>query len=235
MLAPGYTNNGPYEPDRQSENKTNEMNDHEREHSRLAVVHCAGNPLSLVDCDIPALNEEEILIRNECTTFCRSDLNTFSDSRSEKSPIIPGHEMVGRIAAFGEADSQHDSTGRQSRNADPVHVVMEFGGVEAAMESTLALLCVGGTAVRVGTTHPERKVQLDAETIVRRLLPFKGLHNCNRQDLMAAVEFFEGHHTEFPFEGPIHHEFSLEQVDAAFNSALDSDPYRVGIRIWECQ
>jgi putative phosphonate catabolism associated alcohol dehydrogenase len=348
-----------------------------------------------VDCEIPALKEEEILIRNEYTTLCRSDLNTFSGKRSEKSPTILGHEIVGRVAAFGEAAPRQDARGCQLRTGDrvtwsifasdpasalsragipqkaeglfkygheklvpgstlhgglsqytilrpntvvikldetvplgvaaiincagatvagalrlagdvggktvvvsgvgmlgivacamckvgqaeqivaidvreerlakaklfgahetwlgsadaqtgerlprylkkanPAHVVLEFSGVAEAMESTLALLGIGGTAVWVGAVHPQRKVQLDAESIVRRLLKLKGLHNYNRQDLIRAAQFFEQHHTEFPFESLVYDGFSLEQVNEAFDFALKSDFHRVGVRIWGVQ
>ena len=50
---------------------------------------------------IPKLKSGQILVRNEYTTLCRSDLNTFSGKRQEKTPTILGHEIVGKIVAFG--------------------------------------------------------------------------------------------------------------------------------------
>jgi len=60
----------------------------------MAVFYSPQEPLRLIDCDVPELKEMEILVRNEYATLCRSDLNTFSGKRTEKSPTILGHEIV---------------------------------------------------------------------------------------------------------------------------------------------
>jgi alcohol dehydrogenase len=101
------------------------------------------------------------------------------------------------------------------------------------MESTLRLLGIGGTALWVGATYPQRELRIDAEYVVRRLLTVKGLHNYNGQDLQAAVAFFEAHHAAFPFTELICDRFTLEQAQAAFDYALASPIHRVGIRMGE--
>jgi alcohol dehydrogenase len=101
------------------------------------------------------------------------------------------------------------------------------------MESTLPLLGIGGTAVWIGATHPQRNVGVNAEMMIRRLLTVRGLHNYNEHDLRTAVEFIETHHASFPFESLIEDRFCLEQVQEAFVYALSSNPYRVGVRIEE--
>lgn len=47
------------------------------------------------------LKEGEVLVKNLCTSICRSDLHTYQGKRIEKSPTILGHEIVGVIEAFG--------------------------------------------------------------------------------------------------------------------------------------
>ena len=65
---------------------------------------------SFVDCNqkftikslpLLTLKEGEILVKNLCTSLCRSDLHTYQGKRIEKSPTILGHEIVGIIEAFG--------------------------------------------------------------------------------------------------------------------------------------
>jgi putative phosphonate catabolism associated alcohol dehydrogenase len=358
-----------------------------KQYSRTAVFYSPQEPLRLIDCDVPELKEKEILVRTEYTTLCRSDLNTFSGKRTEKSPTILGHEIVGRIAAFGEAAPAQDGRGcplnigdrvtwsifasdpaselsrrgipqkaeglfkygheqltetntlhgglsqycilrpytnvfkidetvplkvaatincavatvagairlagdvsgknvvisgvgmlgivacamckaggakriiaidvypkrleiarsfgvdetwtidaskeALSRNDASIDTVFEFSGVAEAMESTLPLLGIGGTAVWIGATHPQRNVGVNAEMMIRRLLTVRGLHNYNEHDLRTAVEFIETHHASFPFESLIEDRFCLEQVQEAFVYALSSNPYRVGVRIEE--
>lgn len=66
-----------------------------------AVFYEHGTPFSVQYLPVPILEKGELLVKNEYTTLCRSDLLTWSGKRIEKSPTILGHEVVGRIVAFG--------------------------------------------------------------------------------------------------------------------------------------
>ena len=46
--------------------------------SKLVVFHSKDQPFTFETVAVPALREGEILIRNEYTTLCRSDLDTFA-------------------------------------------------------------------------------------------------------------------------------------------------------------
>ena len=48
----------------------------------------------------------------EYATLCRSDISTYMGKRIEKSPTILGHEIVGRIVAFGPGEAPCDAYGR---------------------------------------------------------------------------------------------------------------------------
>ena len=78
--------------------------------SKIAVFTQTGDPLSISEVSIPNLEPYEILVKIEYTTLCRSDLNTFSGKRREKTPTILGHEIVGRIVSFGEKHSRMDES-----------------------------------------------------------------------------------------------------------------------------
>lgn len=80
--------------------------------SLTAVFHQAGEPLNLTEFTVPDLKPGEILIKIEYTTLCRSDVNTYSGKRLEKSPTILGHEIIGRIAGFGPHAQNMDVRGR---------------------------------------------------------------------------------------------------------------------------
>jgi threonine dehydrogenase-like Zn-dependent dehydrogenase len=145
--------------------------------------------------------------------------------RLETAQLFGAHE-TSQIGAVKDLLSRHEAS---------VDILFEFSGVAEAMESTLPLLGIGGTVVWIGATHPQRKVCIDAESIVRRLLTLKGLHNYNGHDLRTAVEFIEKHYAAFAFEQLIDDRFSLEQVREAFQYAMESGVYRVGVEIEESQ
>jgi putative phosphonate catabolism associated alcohol dehydrogenase len=81
--------------------------------STIAVFTSKDEPITLQNVEIPALESGEILVKIEYTTLCRSDLNTYCGRRIEKSPTILGHEIVGRIAAFGADAVDTDIRGQK--------------------------------------------------------------------------------------------------------------------------
>ena len=88
--------------------------------SETAIFYSSGSPIKVRSLPIPSLQPQEILIRNEFTTLCRSDLHTYSGKRQEKSPTILGHEIVGRIEQFGSEAPQTDLRGTPLQIGDRV-------------------------------------------------------------------------------------------------------------------
>ncbi len=87
---------------------------------RMAVFASAERPLQIREASLPQPGQGEILVRNECTTLCRSDLYTYSGKRREKTPTVLGHEIVGRIIGFGHAAVAEDVRGEPLRVGDRV-------------------------------------------------------------------------------------------------------------------
>ena len=88
--------------------------------SRVAVFHGPGRPFAWEDVPLPEPVAGEVLVRNEYTTLCRSDLNTFAGKRTEKTPTILGHEVVGRIESLGPGPALRDLRGAELRIGDRV-------------------------------------------------------------------------------------------------------------------
>ena len=119
--------------------------------------------------------------------------------------------------------------GEASSSPTKVDIVLEFSGMPSAMESTLEMLDVGGTAVWIGATFPQASIPVNAEKMIRRVLTIKGLHNYNQHDLVAAVDFLEAEYQTFDFDALVHGGFTLDQTTAAYQYAIDNNPFRVGI------
>ncbi|MBI4164749.1 MAG: zinc-dependent alcohol dehydrogenase family protein [Acidobacteria bacterium] len=60
------------------------------------------NPLQLADIPVPAPGEGEVRVRVRACGICRTDLHiTEGDLKLHKSPVVPGHQIVGVIDATG--------------------------------------------------------------------------------------------------------------------------------------
>ena len=59
-------------------------------------------PLELADVGVPAPGEGELLLKVSACGVCRTDLHVVEGELAvRKSPVIPGHQVVGRVAAVG--------------------------------------------------------------------------------------------------------------------------------------
>ena len=61
------------------------------------------NPLAYTDVPEPRAATGEILIRVSCCGVCQTDLHVIEgDLPERKSPLIPGHQVVGVVAGLGD-------------------------------------------------------------------------------------------------------------------------------------
>src|SRR6185369_16360679 len=88
--------------------------------SLAAVFTGARQPLDMRRISVPNLQRAEILVRVLGCTLCGSDLHTFDGRRTVAVPTILGHEIVGRIEAFGPTASLHDFGGEELQIGDRV-------------------------------------------------------------------------------------------------------------------
>ncbi len=72
------------------------------------VFHRPGAPLELRDVPKPEPGPGELLIRVHVCGVCRTDLHVVDGELPDpKLPLIPGHQIVGTVAALGEGCSRH--------------------------------------------------------------------------------------------------------------------------------
>ena len=72
--------------------------------SRAAVFEGTRGQLTLLSVPRPAPGSGELLVDVLGCTLCGSDLHTIEGRRRVATPTVLGHEIVGRIAAFGDPD-----------------------------------------------------------------------------------------------------------------------------------
>ena len=69
---------------------------------RVMQLDAPRQPLRLAERPVPEPGPGEILVRVAACGVCRTDLHVVDGELPPvRSPIVPGHEIVGRIAALG--------------------------------------------------------------------------------------------------------------------------------------
>jgi propanol-preferring alcohol dehydrogenase len=69
----------------------------------MALTRPGAGRVEAVELDLPALGPSEVVVRVLACGVCRTDLHVVDGELPEPSiPLVPGHEIVGRIEAVGE-------------------------------------------------------------------------------------------------------------------------------------
>lgn len=87
---------------------------------KLIIFRGPGELMEMQSRNVCVLNPGEILVRNQFTTICGSDIHTYSGLRNEPCPIVLGHEIVGSIAEISEEHSGLDFLGGKIKLGDSI-------------------------------------------------------------------------------------------------------------------
>ena len=112
--------------------------------------------------------------------------------------------------------------------AEPT-IAVELSGAGTAVQTVIDLIGVGGVVVLVGSVLPGEPALLDPESMVRRLITLRGVHNYTPDDLQQAVTYLSGGWHRHPFSALVGMTFPLEKADAALLTAATARYPRVGI------
>ena len=70
---------------------------------RAMLFEAPGKKLRLAEIPVPHARPGEVVVKVEACGVCRTDLHVVDGELPEpKLPLVPGHEIVGRVAALGE-------------------------------------------------------------------------------------------------------------------------------------
>jgi len=86
---------------------------------RAAVMTEAKKALEIREYPLPKVEKGCILVKITCCTICGSDLHTWTGRRKSPTPIILGHEIIGRIVELGEG-VKLDSGNRPLKTGDRI-------------------------------------------------------------------------------------------------------------------
>lgn len=118
---------------------------------------------------------------------------------------------------------------RQATGGHGVDAVVELSGSTDALEKSLPLVRLGGTAVLAGAVFPTRSISIEPQWLVRRNLTLRGVHNYSPPHLQSAIEFLTAAE-RFPLASLVSGWFPLPAAERAFEQAEDTHAYRIGVR-----
>lgn len=117
----------------------------------------------------------------------------------------------------------------QATGGHGVDALVELSGSTDALEQSLPLVRLGGTAVLAGAVFPTRPLSIEPEWLVRRNLTLRGVHNYAPRHLKAAIEFLTAAE-RFPLASLVSTWLPLSASEQAFLEAQRGHAYRVGVR-----
>lgn len=85
-------------------------------------------PLRMVERDVPEPGPGEVLVRVEVCAVCRTDLHLAEGDLPPKRPgMVPGHEAVGRVVAYGPGLREGDAPGPGAADDRPPRIGERVG------------------------------------------------------------------------------------------------------------
>jgi alcohol dehydrogenase len=193
--------------------------------SIAALANCAGATAAAVVRYAGQLQGERVVVMGAGVLGAIACAMAATAGARAIIAVDPNHACRGRAARFGAAAALDPTSpevvtqvmdATEGRGAD---VVLELAGSAASVQTGLALVRVGGTMVLAGAVAPCGPLAIDPETIVRRMMTLRGVHNYHPRDLAAAVEFLNDNRRRFPFDELVSNSYPLARADEAFQSA----------------
>ena len=113
------------------------------------------------------------------------------------------------------------------RGAD---VAIEVCGARAAGAQAVEALRIGGRFLIAGMVTPGCLLDIDGNTITRKCLTIKGIHNYAPEHLGKALRFLQQNRNKYPFAELVKVIYPLERINEAVQAASSGEHIRVGVR-----
>ncbi|CAH1796008.1 unnamed protein product [Owenia fusiformis] len=186
-------------------------------HSRSAVIQGAGQ-LGLYGC---------ALLRNAGydPVYC-TDINLDRLSAVQAfggTPVFSGSPNYLRKSVV-ELGSQVINGKPEN---DSIDVVIEVCGAPSVIPDGINLLRPGGVYIFVGMVHPDSRLNITGEQIIRKCLTIKGVHNYSPKDLDLAVEFLTKTADKYPYEKMIGPQYSISGIHDAIKHSISQTYCRI--------
>jgi putative phosphonate catabolism associated alcohol dehydrogenase len=111
-----------------------------------------------------------------------------------------------------------------------VDLVLEVTGNSAVIPDGVRALRPGGHYVWAGMVHPETKLDLTGEAVLRKCLTIRGAHNYAPEHLAVGLDFLARNHPRLPFDKLVSPPLPLERLDEAISLTRERTWQRVSVQ-----
>lgn len=112
----------------------------------------------------------------------------------------------------------------------PVDLVVEVTGNAAVIPDGIQALRPGGHYVWAGMVHPDTKLDLTGEAVLRKCLTLRGVHNYAPHHLAAGLAFLAKNHRRLPFGKLTSPPLPLDQLNEAIALTRTRQWQRVAVQ-----
>ena len=133
-------------------------------------------------------------------------------------------QRLALVAEFGGTPVAH------GERMPPVDLVLEVTGSSAVIPDGIQALRPGGHYVWAGMVHPETKLDVTGEAVLRKCLTLRGVHNYRPEHLAAGLDFLAQNHTRLPFEKLTSPALPLDRLNEGFDLTRSRQWQRVAIQ-----
>ena len=135
---------------------------------------------------------------------------TAVDPAAERRQMAKQFGATNVVAAIGEVEQ--------------CDVLIELSGKAAALQEGIGKLDVGGVAIFAGSVAPDGDIAVDPESVVRRHLSFRGVHNYEPRHLIRALDFLQRSKERFPWTDLVAEPVPLDRIGDLLTGAPGSKP-----------
>jgi threonine dehydrogenase-like Zn-dependent dehydrogenase len=111
-----------------------------------------------------------------------------------------------------------------------IDLALEVTGDSRVIADGVKALRPGGHYIWAGMVHPETKLDLTGEAVLRKCLSVRGVHNYGPHHLAVGLDFLGEIYTRLPLEKLISQPLPLEQLDEGVELARSRQWQRVAIQ-----
>jgi threonine dehydrogenase-like Zn-dependent dehydrogenase len=135
---------------------------------------------------------------------------------------VTGHQTDRRdlIKKFGAIPLTPSELAEKKDLINKIDVAIEVCGDPIVVPEGMKVLKPGAAYIFVGMVHPQSKLEISGEQIIRKCLTIRGIHNYEAKHLKQSVDFLERTINNYPYDKLVHAKhFKLEELTEAIEMA----------------